>query len=387
MGDPIKFLPHQIQWRDVIRLLSARPQLMRRLIQHTKILSSALFFVMSFSGCLSSYVVSDKPDSLSYSYEDANQYLKGKDATVALLNGQELEVSNAVLSSDSIRFVTQSSGKHTSVVMPQIAKIEVTDKGRGTIEGLEVGAATGAAFGASVILGYHMHSTDTDPFITEHYLILGGVGAVVGGLFGTLAGSSIGHVDRFALKMHNPPPAETQLFASTDSSATRRDAITIDIASSFHGSDFEGGWRTRYALRAGFGRTFSRTLTVNGYLEYYEFGITPANGNSYAVTASAKRRDVALYASVSLVHVIVMGIGIYYTASDPVYYVSPFYSGKYKFPDSDFSAGRLFITMGLSYDIHITDELFVPIGFYYRSSYAMNYPLPFFGRVGVGVTI
>jgi hypothetical protein len=360
--------------------------MMSRLLRHLKLAGVVMCLVLSFVGCLSSHVVSEKPDSLLYTYQKVNQCLEGKDVTVALLNGQELEVSNAVLASDSTRFVTQSSGKQVSVPTPQIVKIEHTDKGRGTIEGLEIGAITGSAFGLSVILGSHLHSTGYDPNLAGPYIILGSVGAIFGGVFGTLAGSSIGHVDRYTLNTQNPPGTDTQLFRLPDSSVIHRDAITVDVASSFQGSDFEGGWRTTRALRAGFGRIVSKTLAVNGYLEYYEFHISPANGNSGLIPQSARRRDLALYADVSLVRVIVMGIGIYYTTSDPVYQISPFYTGQSKYFDSGFSAGRLFVTVGLAYDIYITNELFVPIGFYFRSSYAMNMAFPFFGRVGVGVS-
>jgi hypothetical protein len=360
--------------------------MMSRLFQYIGLLGVVLCLVLSFAGCLSSYVVSDKPDSLSYSYEKVNHYLEGKEGTIALLNGQELKISNAVLASDSSHFLAQSCGKQVSVPTRQIQAIEHTDKGQGVIEGLEIGAITGSAFGLSVILGSRLHSTGYDPNPAGPYIILGSAGAIVGGLFGTLAGSSIGHVDRYILNPKNPPGTDTQFSHLPDSSVIHRDAITVDVASSFQGSDFEGGWRTTRALRAGFGRIVSTTLAVNGHLEYYEFRISPANGNSGLVPQSARRRDLALYADVSLVRVIVMGIGVYYTTSDPVYQVSPFYRDQLKFFDSGFSAGRLFVTVGLAYDIHITDELFVPIGFYYRSSYAMNMAFPFFGRVGVGVS-
>jgi hypothetical protein len=351
----------------------------------------ALFLIVlvlaaSIVGCTSSYTVSAKSDSLAYSYQEANQKLQGRNATIAFVGGQTIEASNVSLASDSIRFDYARGTLSAHVLTSQVLKLGVRDGGQGTIDGLGIGMLAGSITGLAILLGARAGEPSVWDAPALGYAFLGGGGALLGGGFGALAGSSIGHSDEFIINTEGSRSPITKVPVPQDSSYMRAYVSSLDIGSSFSGSDFEGGWRSSYAIRAGFGRVLTKTLNLYGYLDYYKFHLPPASGNSALIPQSAHREDVAIYASVSLVRVIVLGAGLYYTTSDPVKLVSPFDNYRpYAWGGSGFSGVRFFTIFGLSYDIHFTEAFFMPVGLYYRTTYDMN-SFPVIGRMGLGIT-
>jgi hypothetical protein len=86
--------------------------------------------------------------------------------------------------------------------------------------------------------------------------------------------------------------------------------------------------------------------------------------------SSPRGSDIALYTGVSLFQVVFVGAGYYYTKSDAVVLV--YSGGSSRWQDSGLSDFRFCYVVGFTYDIQITDALFVPLGLYYRDSYTTN---------------
>lgn len=372
--------------KPTVRPLDNQNIMLKRDRQPIELFLVGLVLVASIVGCTSSYTVSSKPDSLAYSYQEANQKLRGENATIAFVGGQQIEASNVSLASDSIRFDYARGTLRARVPTSQVLKIDARDRGQGIIDGLGIGTIAGSIAGLAILLGARAGEPSVWDAPALGYESLGGGGALLGGAFGALADSSIGHSNEFIIKTEGSRSPITEVPVPQDSSYMRENVFSLDIGSSFSGSDFEGGWRTLYAIRAGFGRVLTKTLTVYGYLDYYKFHLPPASGNSALIPQSAHRQDVAVYASVSLVRVIVLGAGLYYTTSDPVNLVSPFDNYRpYAWGGSGFSGVRFFTILGLSYDIHFTEAFFMPVGLYYRTTYHLN-SFPVIGRMGLGIT-
>jgi hypothetical protein len=154
--------------------------------------------------------------------------------------------------------------------------------------------------------------------------------------------------------------------------STAQNAITFDVGFSSPGSDAAGRWRQKLALRAGIRRMLTKTLTAAVYFDYYDH--IAIQGDHLAPERlsppSPRRSDIALYAGLSLFRVVFVGAGSYYTKSDAAVFLSP--GGSSPYPDSGLSEFRFFYIVGLTYDIRITDALFLPVGLYYRNSYSTN---------------
>jgi hypothetical protein len=166
---------------------------------------------------------------------------------------------------------------------------------------------------------------------------------------------------------------------------TAQNAITFDVGFASGGSDAAGGWRQKLALRAGIRRILTKSLTATVYLDYYDH-IAILGDHLEPVwlsPPSPRRSDIAFYGGLSLFQIIFLGAGSYYTKSDAVVFL--FEHGSSHYPDSGLSEFRFFYIVGLTYDIHICDALFLPLGLYYRNSYTTNNTFgPVNLKIGVG---
>lgn len=144
------------------------------------------------------------------------------------------------------------------------------------------------------------------------------------------------------------------------------------------------GWYPSYSVRAAIGRR-SSTLSTYVFIDYYDFNLSEAGGLHEYIKKSARRHDIAVYPAFSLYRILFIGAGILYTHSDHVTITSN--SGNSPWTGGDIKGIRLFCTVGLTWDIQLTENITLPFGLYYRnpSDYSVNVPLAI--RAGVTVRI
>ncbi len=177
-------------------------------------------------------------------------------------------------------------------------------------------------------------------------------------------------------------PMNDSLQAESDELA-KRNHITFDIGLSPPGNDYEAGWGAYPSLRAGYGKILSKDLLVSAYFDYYRYHLSHGYGNSGPGPASAKRVDYAVYVTVRLGGILVLGSGIYLTKSDSTYVSGPSITTPYPW-GGGVSGVRFFWIFGAEYDFKPVSGIFVPVGLYVRQSYGDKYG-PIFLRVGLGM--
>jgi hypothetical protein len=144
------------------------------------------------------------------------------------------------------------------------------------------------------------------------------------------------------------------------------------------------GWYPTYSVRAAIGR---RNLILSAYvfLDYYDFSLSEAGGLHSYIETRAKRHDIAVYPALSLCRVFFLGAGVLYTHSDHVTITS--IPGESPWVGGDVKGFRLFCTIGLTWDIQLTENVTMPFGLYYRnpSYYAGNVLLAVRGGVTIRI--
>jgi hypothetical protein len=164
--------------------------------------------------------------------------------------------------------------------------------------------------------------------------------------------------------------------------------ITLDLA--LMRGPIEGdNWHPRIGIRAGFGTSIARDITFCGHLEFFEFDLAPSGGPSYLSPKSAKRKDLAIYGGVLVYRIIEAGCGTYYTASEKVdvVYPAPLGMPSFSWTPSGWSGFRFFWTIGLRYEVRLTEGLFMPVGLSYRDPGYGSGAIPIFLRVGIGLKL
>lgn len=148
-------------------------------------------------------------------------------------------------------------------------------------------------------------------------------------------------------------------------------------------------WHPHTGIRAGFGASISRDITLCGHLEYVEFDLAPSGGFSYLAPKDAKRQDLAIYGGVLLYRLIEAGCGTYYTTSDKVevVYPAPLGMPSFSWTPSGWSGFRFFWTIGLRYELRLTEDLFMAVGLSYRDPGYGSSAIPIFLRVGIGLKL
>lgn len=125
-----------------------------------------------------------------------------------------------------------------------------------------------------------------------------------------------------------------------------------------------GNWDPQYSLRFAIGKQYN-DVSVYGYLEYYYFKFGAEGGITTHFTRdsySARRSDIALYGGGKFFRVISVGVGFLYTKPETVYYLL---SDGTPYPSGGEDGFHFFYTLGLGYDISLSDKLFLPFGVYY----------------------
>jgi hypothetical protein len=124
------------------------------------------------------------------------------------------------------------------------------------------------------------------------------------------------------------------------------------------------GWYPSYSIRAGVGSGNSQ-LTGFLFVDYYWFKLSEPGGLHSFLDQSARRNDIALYPAVWIYRIFFVGAGLYSTHSDNVSITS--IHGTDPWTGGNITGIRLLFTVGLTWDFHLTNEMTVPIGIYYRN--------------------
>jgi hypothetical protein len=196
------------------------------------------------------------------------------------------------------------------------------------------------------------------------------------------------YVPLFAVFAKSPgSPQDTSQIPQTPNCG--RNSLSIDLGLPSPGSDEVRGWRSTISWRAGFTReVVAGVFAISGYVDYYGHRaiigdhLEPLNlSPSYA-----RRTDVAVYATISCIHILEIGAGTYYTKSDAVFFVDRF-QNRIRWPNSGLSEFRVFYTAGLKYDIPLFHSVFLPVGLFYRNTYDVNNSIPIYLRIGLGMRL
>jgi hypothetical protein len=155
-----------------------------------KVVTCFLLVSLLFSiGCSSSYEVSSSPNGGS-SLNAFNVEASDRNGTIVFQDGSELNVSNIIASPDSTRFLNEKTNAITVVPTHTVRGVVITNHGVGSLEGLGWGALVGSATAAVLLAVSPGVEIDSDSVVWA-VLLFGGVpGAVVGGIWGAIAGHS-----------------------------------------------------------------------------------------------------------------------------------------------------------------------------------------------------
>lgn len=148
------------------------------------------------------------------------------------------------------------------------------------------------------------------------------------------------------------------------SEADARNQIQISFDVGIFPLSRGGNWDPQYSLRIGVGKQYNE-VSAYGYLEYYYFKFGAEGGLTNHPTAdsySARRSDIALYGGAKFFGVVSIGVGLLYTKPDVIYYSS---SSGAPYPAGGKADLHFFYTLGLGYDITLSDKLFLPFGVQY----------------------
>lgn len=131
------------------------------------------------------------PDSRA----SVNTRAEAESPLVTLHGGEQVSARGLHIAPDATTWIDPSTGEMRSVPTSELASVRFTDRARGVLEGLGLGAAYGVGLG--VIVGAVGGATDDSDFIqfspVEGALLVGGLfggaGAVIGGFAGLDQGS------------------------------------------------------------------------------------------------------------------------------------------------------------------------------------------------------
>jgi hypothetical protein len=155
-----------------------------------KIVSGVLVASLLFSvGCSSSYVVSSSPNP-GPSFDAFNAEMQDKTGTIVFQDGGKWEGKNILVSSDSTRFLIETTDAPMVVPTRTIKKVVFTNRGTGFLEGFGLGALAGSV----VVLALPVASSGGEfsdwSYVLFFTLLGAGAGGVVGGIPGLIMGHS-----------------------------------------------------------------------------------------------------------------------------------------------------------------------------------------------------
>jgi hypothetical protein len=158
---------------------------MIRFLKQAAILIS---FAIISSGCSSSYSVSkiNHPNS-DYNYNELNNKLRGRYATVELKDGRKIFTNLITITNDSVSLFDFELRILSRYNISSIKNIIVNNRINGFFEGLGLGVIGGAVVG-SIIAAGSSHSGTDGPIGLYSFLISTAVGSGIGAITGTIIG-------------------------------------------------------------------------------------------------------------------------------------------------------------------------------------------------------
>jgi hypothetical protein len=140
----------------------------------------------------------------AYGYSRVTEKVAGKTITVLLRDGREMELKNLYVGPDFTTGTRPQGGERTFPTSI-VKKVELTNRGRGFLEGFGVGAGT--AFGSAVLAGF---ASDGAFGASVMVLVAGAPIAFVGGLAGGVIGGIAGHQRAYLFPDSSPGSNSTE---------------------------------------------------------------------------------------------------------------------------------------------------------------------------------
>lgn len=167
---------------------------------------ATFLFAFTVLGCTSTRTLTmNSPEP----FERLNGVAADKDAVVELSDGTELPVRALRAASDSVSWINPKTDAVVQVPVKEVVAVRLVRRGKGSLQGLGIGVATGAVIGALLSLGCD-DIVDMNPADCRAVVVpsMGVAVGLLGSVFGALRGNR--EVFRFQEAPDTMRPTEEQ---------------------------------------------------------------------------------------------------------------------------------------------------------------------------------
>jgi hypothetical protein len=179
-------------------------------------------------------------------------------------------------------------------------------------------------------------------------------------------------------------PASEDSIASNSSKGPRHYQITLDMGIFPWNSNW--AWRPSFSVRLGLGIRVLKNSSLFGYVDYYKYKLVEPSGlpGPGFSPLPANREDLAIYAVISA-PIFKVGFGAYYTHAPSISWRNPPPFYDYPLQINSSSTVRWFLTVGLHYELYLSDALFIPLELSSKGNdYGTDIDPDWIARVGLG---
>jgi len=160
------------------------------------VLRVLLTFALIFSSCTQVRNIKKSREPESF-YSKVTKAAYGKIATIITTSGESYEGIHLKVSSDSTKWVLESSDERVIYPTDQIHKVHIKDHFKGLVGGLTIGLLAGLGVALTAIV-VHLNSGNSEAGdMSGLAYLLGGV--TIGALVGSGLGVAMGHKDEYII--------------------------------------------------------------------------------------------------------------------------------------------------------------------------------------------
>ena len=123
-------------------------------------------------------------------------------------------------------------------------------------------------------------------------------------------------------------------------------------------------WNQRYTMRTGIGKELNSFLWGDILVEYRRYNSQLRYGeiNPWILDRSYLRHEVAVYACVTVLEFVQVGLGTIYQSHEEIFYSSSLYPSSTVQRQPAQSRVKLFYLLGIQYSIPVIAQFYVPVG-------------------------